>query len=124
MREDQYLKLQALHAKLVDVALVEADPENWSGAGHLPRELSQQDRGDRYWCKKNAVATLSVAIRIDTLLAKVQGPNVTPGKKGDEDDGEDAAAGLLDAEVNAAEREAKRLLRNLQNKAKAGQVGP
>lgn len=123
MREDQYLKLQALHAKLVDVALVEADPENWSGAGQLPRELSQQDRGDRYWCKKNAVATLSVAIRIDTLLAKVQGYGVTPGQKGTEDDGEDEAAGLLDSEVKAAEREANRLLRNLQNKSKVGQAG-
>lgn len=118
MREDQFTKLQDLHAKLVDVALQEADPEAWSGAGIAPKDLSQQDRGDRYWCKKNAVATISLAVRIDTLLGKVQGFGVTPGKPAD-DDGEDPAAGLLDAEVNAAEREAKKLLVQFQKKAGA-----
>lgn len=117
MREDQYLKLQGLHAKLVDVALNEADPDNWSGQGIPAKDLTQQDRGDRYWCKKNAVATISLAIRIDTLLGKVQGYGVTPpgeqtGSSGDAEAEE--AAGLLDAEVNAAEREAKKLLAKFQ----------
>lgn len=115
MREDQYLKLQGLHAKLVDAALVEADPDNWSGSGIAPKDLTQQDRGDRYWCKKNAVATISLAIRIDTLLGKMQGYGVTPPKpEGAEDDAEAQAAGLLDAEVKAAEREAQKLLKQFQ----------
>ena len=118
MREDQFLKLQALHVKLVDVALVEADPDNWSGQGVAVKDLSQQDRGDRYWCKKNAVATISLAIRIDTLLGKVEGYGVTPSKP-DEGDSEAEAQGLLDAEVNAAEREAKKMLAQFQKKAKA-----
>ena len=120
MREDQYLKLQGLHAKLVDVALQEADPEAWSGAGVAPKDLTQQDRGDRYWCKKNAVATISLAIRIDTLLGKVQGYGVAPPKQDDPADAaEEQAAGLLDAEVSAAEREAKKLLKQFQKKAGA-----
>lgn len=114
MREDQYLKLQGLHAKLVDVALNEADPDNWSGQGVPAKDLTQQDRGDRYWCKKNAVATISLAIRIDTLLGKVQGYGVAPGAGDSGDTEAEAAAGLLDAEVNAAEREAKKLLAKFQ----------
>ena len=119
MREDQFTKLQDLHAKLVDVALTEADPDGWSGSGVAPKDLTQQDRGDRYWCKKNAVATISLAIRIDTLLGKVQGFGVTPGKPAADDEDGDPTAGLLDAEVSAAEREAKKLLQQFQKKAGA-----
>ena len=113
MREDQYHKLQALEEKITDLFLFEADPANWTGEGVLPKDLTQQDRGDRYWCKKNAVATISLAIRIGSLLGRIQMAGVTtPAAEAEGEEGD--SAGLLDAEVKAAEKEAKKLLGQFQ----------
>lgn len=51
MRDDQYLRLQALEEKITDQFLFEADPKNWPADGVAPKAMTQQDRGDRYWCK-------------------------------------------------------------------------
>lgn len=104
MRQDQYERLQALEEKLTDVFLEEAEPDHWSGAGLLPNELDQKARGDRYWCKKNAVATLAVVQRIGAVVQAI-------GMAGDGDD----EAGI-DGEVAAAEKEAARLLSKLQER--------
>lgn len=117
MREDQYHKLQALEEKITDQFLFEADPANWTGDGVLPKDLTQQARGDRYWCKKNAVATISLTIRIGSLLGRIQMAGVTtPSAEGEGEEGD--SAGLLDAEVNAAEKEAKKLLAQFQRSGK------
>lgn len=117
MREDQYHRLQALEEKITDQFLFEADPANWTGEGVLPKDMTQQIRGDRYWCKKNAVATISLAIRIGSLIGRIQmAGTTTPAAEGEGEDGD--SAGLLDAEVNAAEKEAKRLLAQFQRSGK------
>lgn len=117
MREDQYHKLQALEEKITDQFLFEADPANWTGEGVLPKDMTQQIRGDRYWCKKNAVATISLAIRIGSLIGRIQmAGGTTPPAEGEGEEGD--SAGLLDAEVNAAEKEAKKLLARFQQKGK------
>ena len=121
MRDDQYIHLQQLEEKLADQLLVEADPVNWSGNGIAPSEMTQQQRGDRYWCKKNAVATMSMTLRIGSLIGQIQrngSTNPTPGVADPDGD----TQGLLDAEVAAAEKEAKSLLDRFQKgmkKAKA-----
>lgn len=113
MRDDQYIRLQQLEEKLADQLLIEADPVNWSGDGLAPAEMTQQQRGDRYWCKKNAVATMSMTLRIGSLIGQIQrNGNTTPTPESGDPDGE--TQGLLDAEVAAAEKEAKRLLANFQ----------
>jgi hypothetical protein len=117
MRDDQYLRLQALEEKLTEQFLTEADPDNWTGTGILPKDLTQQDRGDRYWCKKNAVATISLTIRIGSLIGMVQRAGATT-PAADEGEGGDGA-GLLDAELAAAETEAKRLLAKMERRSKA-----
>ena len=122
MREDQYHRLQALEEKITDQFLFEADPANWTGEGVLPKDLTQQDRGDRYWCKKNAVATISLAIRIGSLIGRIQmAGNTTPAAEGEGDEGD--SAGLLDAEVNAAEKQAKALLAKFQRNGKKAPAG-
>lgn len=120
MRDDQYIRLQQLEEKLTEQFLTEADPENWTGSGVLPMELSQQQRGDRYWCKKNAVATISLTIRIGSLLGMVQRRD--PAPPGDED-GEGLLHAELDAEVAAAEKEAKKMLAKIERRAKAKTPG-
>lgn len=115
MRQDQYDKLQALSEKLTDVVLDEANPDNWPGAGWAVTQLTKEQRGDRYWSKKNAVATLSLIGRIHQLtdvirLASNAGAPGGAGVKEPEDG--------LDAEINAAEKEASRLLDEINRKTK------
>lgn len=57
MRPDQMQRLQDLSEQLADAFILEADPSEWSGSGKSPADITQQERGDRYWCKKNAMAT-------------------------------------------------------------------
>lgn len=116
MRQDQYEKLQGLEEKLTAVFLDEVEPKKWPGHGIEPRAMDQQTRGDRYWCKRNAVATLSLIQRVGALVGQVQlrGAGTTPPAE----TGEGEEVDHLDAEVKAAEKEAARLMRELQGGAK------
>lgn len=114
MRQDQFEKLQALSEKLTDVVLVEADPDHWPGSGWKPVELTKEQRGDRYWSKKNAVATLSLIGRIHQLTDAIRLASNAGNGGGAVVDSEDE----LDAEVAAAEKEASKLLDELQRKSK------
>lgn len=57
MRPDQIERLKDLTEKLADRFLLEADPDEWPGRSASPADITQQERGDAYWCKKNAMAT-------------------------------------------------------------------
>ncbi len=113
MRQDQYAKLQDLAEKLTDAFIAEADPDQWPGAGLTPTTMDQQTRGDRYWAKKNAAATLSVIVRTTSLIGIIQQrsnlgvPDTAPAAGEPEETS-------LDAEVKAAEKEASRLLAKMQ----------
>lgn len=114
MRDDQYTKLKGLTEKLTDVVLEEADPAKWTGAGVEVAQLTRDDRGDRYWCKKNAAATLSVLMRVHNLVGVIErGGSAEPPPEG--------AAGEsdLDKEVAAAEKEARSILTKLANTSRA-----
>lgn len=115
MRQDQFERLQGLSEKLVDVLIGEADADQWPGAGWKPHELTKEQRGDRYWCKKNAVATLAVIDRVHRLIDVARsasaGGGADPGAVKDED-------AELDAEINSAEKEAAKLLDKVQRDAK------
>lgn len=103
MRADQLTRLQALSEKLADVVLDEADPENWPGDNVLPKDLTQQDRGDRYWCKKNAAATF-------VLLSKTEEIITRRGASGNADDSED-----IDKTIAKAEKEAAAAIQRMQD---------
>jgi hypothetical protein len=64
MRDDQIERLKDMAEAVAEVFIEEIDPETWSGAGMSMAEMDSQTRGDRYWCKKNAIQT-------GTLLARV-----------------------------------------------------
>lgn len=106
MRDDQYLRLQALSEQLTDVFLEEADPEQWPGAGVPLQSMDKATRGDRYWSKKNAAATVMLIGRVENLVGSIQD---------DSNKGHGAAAvsdteSELDQEIAAAEKEAAKLL--------------
>lgn len=117
MRADQYEKLQALQEKLVDVFLMEADSDNWPGANLTSAAMDQQTRGDRYWSKKNAVATGGLIQRVSNLTMKIEMANSQPGGGGADEVRDEESD--LDKQVAAAEKEGKRLLDKVQKKAKA-----
>ncbi|MDQ0068271.1 hypothetical protein J2W34_000045 [Variovorax boronicumulans] len=112
MKQEQFERLQALHEKLVDVFLDEADPEKWPGQGIALATMDAQTRGDRYWSKKNAVATIALTQRIQTLVTVVRGsgdaPPESPTSLTDPEDD-------LDKMTSEMEAEAKRLLNKLHS---------
>lgn len=114
MRQDQFEKLQDRAEKLVDVFLDESDPQAWPGAGIAPAAMDKQTRGDRYWCKKDAVATLACAMRITTLLDVIRQKQIPV----DPPTGDGEPEESLDAEVAAAEAEASKLLDAMQRRAR------
>ena len=112
MRQDQFERLQKLHEDLVDVFLDEADPKKWPGQGIELVSMDQKTRGDRYWSKKNAVATIALTQRIQSLVEVV--------RKATANDEPDPAAVVepevdLDRQVADAERDATALLKKLQD---------
>ena len=118
MRQDQYEKLQQLEEKLTDVFIGEASPEKWPGHTLEPGTMDQQTRGDRYWCKKNAVATLSLIQRVAGLVHTIQVNAAMPIAPGADQTqaGEDEKQ--LDGEIAAAEKEAAKLLDEMQRRSR------
>ena len=113
MRQDQLQRLQELSEKLADVVLEEADPAEWPGANTPLAALCQQERGDRYWCKKNAAATFALLERTTSLLTDAKDlRNNRP-----EDDAD------MEKQIAAKEREASKLLDKVMKGAKAASRG-
>lgn len=115
MRQDQFESLQKRGEELIDLFLEESNPADWPGEGLRTGAMDAQTRGDRYWCKKNAVATLACAQRIanliDVVRKKTSEGNDDPEAVSPTDDS-------LDGEVAAAEREAQAVLDRAQKAAK------
>jgi hypothetical protein len=112
MRPDQLVRLQELAEKLAERFMLEADPAEWPGEGQVPADMTQQERGDAYWCKKNAMATGGVLRFTMDILAK-QTPEdptkpVDPAKESDMDrqirDAERRSAQLVEDAIAAAKR--------------------
>lgn len=125
MRADQYEKLQALTERLTDVFLTEADPDKWPGVGIEPNQWDQQTRGDRYWNKKNAAATLTVLMKTTNLIGVIQQRSAAPGADADPAAVQEGKPeeDSLDADIRAAEKEATKLINKAQKyAAKGGKV--
>lgn len=79
--------------------------------------MDKATRGDRVWCKRDAVATLACAQRIahlvDVARSKTAGGEDGPGAV------DEVGADELQAEVDAAEREAAKLADKVMRKAQA-----
>ena len=108
MRPDQIQRLQDLSEKLADTFLMEADPGEWPGGAVGPADLTQQERGDRYWCKKNAMATGGV-LRFTLDLAK---HHEATGQTPEEADAD------MDKRICDAEKRAAAAVKRAMTKAK------
>lgn len=115
MRLDQYERLQKLEEELTEVFLGEADSKRWPGLGIEPANMDRDTRGDRYWCKKNAVATMSLIVRVTHLIGHIQSLDTTPPPESDDSE----AVDHLDAEIASAEKEATKLLDRMARRAES-----
>lgn len=117
MRADQFEKLQRLEEKLIDVFIEEADPAGWPGQGLKLGAMDSQTRGDLYWTRKTAASVLVLAQKVGGLVSTAQqraaGTLPPAGEGGEQPSGDDEGA-QLDTLVDSAEREALRLMRELQ----------
>jgi hypothetical protein len=68
MRADQLTRLEALHDRLIDAAISDADPSHWTAAGKLPKDMTQAERGDAKWCRSMAVSTVALAMQVTRLM--------------------------------------------------------
>lgn len=117
MRPDQYARLQSLAERLIDTALEESEPETWSGHGKKPSELTREERGDRYWCKRNAAATMALCMKVYSLTGHIE----RNGGSTPDPNAADPDAGLrdeLEEEITAAEREAAALIEKVQKRSR------
>lgn len=115
MRQDQFEALQDRIEQLVDVFVKESDPTTWPGVGKKAVELTRDERGDLYWSKRSAAATLSVALRltalVETVRARSAGDKPSPGAVVPTEDD-------LDEQVQAGERQAAALMKRLGDKSR------
>lgn len=108
MRDDQIERLKGLAEEIGEVFIEEADPRNWSGAGMVLSDMDKDQRGGRYFDKKNAIQTGTLLARVLDLAERDQ--RSVDMKVPEED---------ADAEIKQYEKKAKELLRGIQNRARA-----
>ena len=116
MRPGQIARLQELAEELADVFINEADPENWSGAGIVPRDMTKDERGNRAWDKKGAMGTGGVLRYTLDLVGYHEGrePN-SPAEQAARD-------ADMDAKINDAEKRAAAAVERVMQKAKGAKV--
>lgn len=61
-------ELADLADRLVEIALDEGDPTKWPGHGKSVGEMDKAERGDRYWSKQNAQATIILAKQLYSIV--------------------------------------------------------
>ncbi|EHA8559121.1 hypothetical protein JKC89_003746 [Salmonella enterica] len=107
---DYFSRLTALSGKLLDVAIEESDPDNWQSAGKPIKSLSTEERGNRYWDKKNAAGSLTLLIKVQSLIgmhSKAK-PLTKLGAEQPDDD--------FDNRIKRAEKEAEKILDRVLSK--------
>jgi hypothetical protein len=106
MRPDQIKRLTELSEDLADVFIGEATPSAWPGADKDAATWTQQERGDRYWHKKNAMGTGGVLRHTLDLIASV---DAAPAGTAPDDD--------FELSIKAAERRAAAAVERVLSKA-------
>ena len=117
MRPDQLRELQSLSERLADVFLSEADPDNWSGAGKLPADMTKDERGDRHWDRKGAMGTGGVLKYTIDLIAAHE-------MAGSSDDETQLARDAdLEAKINDAKKRAHAAMKRVIDKTAKANFG-
>jgi hypothetical protein len=110
MRPDQLQQLQDLSERLADVFLSEADPDNWSGAGKLPADMTKDERGDRHWDRKGAMGTGGVLRYTMDLIASRENSDTA------DDELQRARDADLEAKIDDAKKRAHAAMKRVLDK--------
>lgn len=108
MRQDQKEKLEALQEKIAEILLDEMNPENWAGAGKKLVDMTKDQRGNRYFDKKNAAMTAVLYVNNDKLLVNTK---AALGRDPYEDED-------LDKQIRKAEKAGDELLEKVKATSK------
>lgn len=68
MSPDQLIRLESLRDKLMERAIVDADPANWAAGDKAPKDMTREERGDAKWCRGLAINTVSLAMQVQRLM--------------------------------------------------------
>lgn len=117
MRQDQFEKIQAMNESLADVFINEVNPANWPGANQPIDMQDSKIRGDRYWMKKNAVATMTLMQRIAVFVGMVQrGTLPLASEFVPDESGETGETDVsIDNEINKFEKLAAAAIKGIQD---------
>lgn len=107
MRPEQVERLAKIEEELVDIFTTECQPKKWPGME------SSQERGDRYWHKKNALSTLQLVNRIQSVLrdARPEGGAGDGGKAEPRPDDEGRDPADIEREAAALEKKGVAILK-------------
>lgn len=111
MTPAQEARLRILLDRVTDSMLKDMDPDCWPGGDERLTNLSRDDRGDLNWCLKILGQKVSLVTQGQRLLEKKEPEGAGPTSPTDDDE-------KAEAERLAAEREAKRLLKEVKARAK------
>lgn len=106
MRDDQIQRLQDMAEAVAEIFIEETDPQTWSGAGVPMADMDSQTRGDRYWCKKNAIQTGTLLARVLDLAQHGKRPIHAAQMENDS----------ADKEIANFEKQATKLINAIQQK--------
>lgn len=102
MRADQIARLEALRDRLVEVALSDADPDHWIGAGLNPGEMTREERGDAKWCRSLAVSTVALTMQVQRMMADAAPKKAAAAAAAETDEEEAVEADIAHYEKAAA----------------------
>lgn len=105
MTPDQRTRLAAVSVKLAEVVIADVDPANWTANGITLGKMTKEQRGDAAWCRKTAVQSVALLVRVEQLLAPESGPH--PPTSPPEDP---------EAEITRAEKRAAALVQDLTDR--------
>jgi len=104
IRDELRKKMADVTERLMEVLVDEADPDNWTAAEKTLKDMDKDERGARFWDKRNATATLSLLHGAINLADKLDGFIV-----------EKEVDDILE-QVNSADRKAKDALKRMQER--------
>jgi hypothetical protein len=113
MTPEQLARVTALHEKLIEVSLADADPDNWIGTGLKPKDMDREARGDAQWCRRIAISTVTLTMQVQRML---ENP-ITGGAAVPSDETAMASAGgdPTEVEINKYERAASQVLARMRD---------
>jgi hypothetical protein len=118
MRPDQLTRLEGLRDRLIERALVDADPLQWVAGDKAPKDMTRDERGDAKWCRSLATSTVALAMQVQRLLQNPTAGGALVPDKPDAPEPVDEEAGV-EAEIGRFEQAAAAVLAKHRRRVRA-----